>query len=436
MQPTGPPRRRAPLVGLLLGHVVSLTGNTLTLIALPLYVLRETGSVGATGITGAVATVPVIVGGALGGVIVDRVGYRRTSVVADLVGCGTIAAVPLLEGTVGLPFWALLALVFATGLLDTPGQVARNALLPDVAAEARVPLERAVGWFEASERGARLLGAPIAGLLVAVLGPLSVLALDAVSFLAAAAIVVTLVPRDLSERAGRDTEDGERAAPVRGYWGQLAEGIGFLAREPLLRAVVLLVVVTNLLDAAKSSVLLPVAADRQLGGSVAFGLLVGTMGGGALIGSLLFGAIGHRLPRRATFVTAFTVAGAPPFLALAAAVPLPAQVAVTAVSGLAAGAINPLIGTLKLERVPSGMRARVYGVIGAAAWAAMPLGALAAGYATEHLGLRATLLACGVVYLLVTLTPLLGQPWTRTATTAAIGAPEATPARQADPRPM
>ena len=131
----------------------------------------------------------------------------------------------------------------------------------------------------------------------------------------------------------------------------------------------------------------------------------------ALAGALLFGAVGARLPRRATFVVAFTVAGAPPFLALAAAAPLPALVAVTAVSGLAAGAINPVIGTLKLERVPPGMRARVYGVIGAGAWAAMPLGSLLAGWATEHVGLRPTLLACGCAYLLITLTPLLGGPW-------------------------
>lgn len=416
--------RRTPLTGLLVAHGVSLTGNMLTLIALPLYVLAETGSVAATGITGAVATLPVVLGGALGGVLVDRAGYRRASVIADLVSSVTIGAVPVLERTVGLPFWALLALVFATGLLDTPGQVARNSLLPDAAACAGVPLERAVGWFESAERGARLLGAPVAGLLVALMGPLTVLALDAVTFLIAAGFVVLLVPATLTSRPAGDVDAD---AARQGYWRELAQGVRFLMREPLLRAVVLLLVVTNLLDAAKSSVLLPVAAERQLGGSVAFGVLVGTMGGGALVGSLIFGVIGHRLPRRATFVIAFSLAGGPPLLGLAAAVPLPTQVAITAVAGFAAGAINPMIGTLKLERVPPGMRARVYGVILAGAWAAMPLGALGAGYAAEHLGLTATLVACGVAYLLVTLTPLLGGPWRQ------MGPPPETPAPQGAP---
>ncbi|WP_420117047.1 MFS transporter [Micromonospora sp.] len=398
------PRRRAPLVGLLLGHTVSLTGNMLTLIALPLYVLAETGSPAATGLTGAAATVPVVLGGALGGVLVDRIGYRRASVLADVVSGLTVAAVPLLDATVGLPFWALLVLVFASGLLDTPGQTARNALLPEAATAAGVPLERAVGWYEASERGARLVGAPVAGLLVATLGALPVLALDAATFAVSALVVALLVPRSLRPATPTDPAGG-------GYWREFAAGVRFLTREPLLRAVVLLVLVTNFFDATKSSVLLPVVADRELGGATAFGLLVGAMGGGALAGSLLFSAVGHRLPRRATFVTAFAVAGAPPFWALAAAPPLPWIVGVFALSGFAAGAINPLLGAVELERVPAHLRARVFGVIGAGCWAGMPLGALAAGVAVDGFGTTPVLLTVGGCYLLVVLTPLLGGPW-------------------------
>ncbi|MEV0429783.1 MFS transporter [Micromonospora sp. NPDC050495] len=414
--------RRAPLAGLLGAHVVSLTGNMLTLIALPLYVLAETGSAAATGLTGAFATAPVVLGGAFGGVLVDRIGYRRASVLADLVSGVTVAAVPLLHATVGLPFPALLGLVFVSGLLDTPGQTARNALLPEAATAAGVPIERAVGWFEATERGARLIGAPVAGLLVSLLGALPVLAVDAATFAVSALMVAILVPRSLQADAAAEAGSG-------GYWRDFATGLRFLLREPLVRAVVLLILVTNLFDAAKSNVLLPVVATRELGGASAFGLLVGAMGGGALVGSLLFSAVGHRLPRRATFVTAFAVAGAPPFWALAAAPPLPVVMAVFALAGLAAGAINPLIGAVKLERIPAHMRARVFGVVGAGAWAAMPLGALGAGVAAERFGTTGPLLAIGAVYLLVVLTPLLGGPWRDMRRPAPEGQrPERTPA--------
>ena len=257
--------------------------------------------------------------------------------------------------------------------------------------------------------GARLVGAPLAGFLFVAIGPLAVLAVDALTFLASAALLAFFVPRHLER-------DAREAAPpldqaVHGYWGQLAEGFRFLRREPLLRAVVMLVLITNCFDAAKSSVILPVYADRELGGAVAFGLLVGTMGGGALVGSLAFGAVGHRLPRRFTFVVAFTFAGAPPYLALAAGLPLPGLLVVTALAGFSAGAINPILGTIELERIPAGMRARVFGLINAGCWAAMPIGALVAGFAIEQFGITATLVTIGSGYLLVTLTPLLGGPW-------------------------
>jgi MFS family permease len=406
---TAATRRRAPLVGLLAANTVSLTGNMLTVIALPLYVLAETGSPAATGVTGAVATAPVVLGGAFGGVLVDRIGYRRASVLADLVSCLTIGVVPLLDRTLGLPFWGLLALVFASGLLDTPGQTARNALLPEAATAAGVPVERAVGLFQATDRAARLLGAPVAGLLVAALGALPVLAVDAVTFVVSALLVAWLVPARPGADPARSPADP--VSGTGGYWREFADGFRFLLREPLLRAVVALVLVTNFFDATKSTVLLPVVADRQFGGGPAFGLLVGAMGGGALVGSLLFGAVGHRLPRRATFVTAFAVAGAPPFWALATAPPLPVVLGVFAVAGLAAGAINPLLGAVELERVPPGLRARVYGVIGAGCWAAIPLGALTAGFASDRFGTTATLATVGTAYLLVVLTPLLGGAW-------------------------
>jgi MFS-type transporter involved in bile tolerance (Atg22 family) len=57
------------------------------------------------------------------------------------------------------------------------------------------------------------------------------------------------------------------------------------------------------------------------------------------------------------------------------------------------------------------MRARVYGVIGAGCWAAIPLGALAAGFATDRFGTTPTLITIGAAYLVVVLTPLLGGPW-------------------------
>jgi MFS family permease len=397
--------RRVPLTGLLAAHAVSLTGNMITFIALPLYVLDTTGSPSLTGVAAFFAVLPVVVGGALGGVLVDRAGYRRTSIVTDLIGGATILAVPVLAATVGLPFWALMLLIFATGLFDTPGRSARSSLLPEIAESARVPLERAVGTFEALERGARLVGGPVAGLLVAALGPVNTLVVNAATFAVSALLVAWLVPKSA------DARDGSPHTESTSYWNEFSEGLAFLWRQPLLRAITVLLVVTNFFDAAWTTVILPVFADRHLGGSVALGLLVAAMGGGALVGSLMFGVVGHRMPRRALFVVSFLLCGGPRMLVFAAEPPLWLCLLTVAVAGLAAGSINPIIGTVQLERTPPGMRARVFGCMGAGAWAAMPIGALVAGVVVEYLGLTPTLLVLGSAYVLVVLSPLLGGPW-------------------------
>jgi len=395
-------RRR--LRWLLVAHTVSAAGNTATFIALPLYVYATTGSAALMGVLGAAAVAPVVVGGVFGGVLVDRFGYRRTSVASDAVGAVTIGAVPLLAATTGLPFAGLIALVVATGLLDTPGQAARHALLPELAEAADVPLERATGWMDAAERAARLLGAPAAGGLVGAVGAPVVLVLDAATFVVAAVVVAATVPA--ATRAVAVAVGGWR-----GYRRDLAQGLAFVREDRLLRAIVGMVLVTNAFDAAWSSVVLPLHAARHLGGATALGLLVAAFGAGAVVGAVTFGAVGSRFSRRAVFAVAFLLAGGPRFLALAAQPSLGVLLLVLGLSGLAAGALNPILGAAQLERVPAAARARVAGVVGAGAWAGMPLGTLAAGFWLDRGSLTTLLLMLGGAYVLVTLLPFVAPAW-------------------------
>ena len=423
-------RSAGPLASLLAAQTLAVSGNVVTLIALPLYVLAETGSAVMAGVLAVATTVPVVLGGAFGGVLVDRFGYRRSSVVSDVVGGVTVGAIPLLHATVGVPIPVLLALVFATGLLDTPGQAARTALVPEAAALARVPLERAMGWWGAAERGARLAGAPLAGLLVAWIGPLPVLVVNAATFGLSALVVAAGVPAGLrpadDDAALRPAAaDDAATGPARtggggsdrgpavtaGYWTSLAEGVRVLWRNRLLRAVTVMVFATNALDIGRSSVILPVYATRELAGAASFGLLVGASGLGALAGALLFSVVGTRLPRRATYATGFLLGGPPMFFVLAARPGLGWCLVATVLAGLASGALNPIIGTVTLEQVPASMRARVQGVVGAGAWAAMPAGALLTGLLVQGLGVIPSLLLCGGCYLLATLPPFFGGVW-------------------------
>src|SRR5690349_13638747 len=194
-----------PLYSLFSANAISLVGNVFTLIAIPWFVLQTTGSATKTGITGFFNILPVIIAGFLGGAIVDRLGYKRTGIIADLASGITVALVPILYFTVGLAFWQLMILVFLGTLLDTPGNTARDALLPELAEQAGMPIERVTSLAHVIERGARMIGAPLAGLLIGLMDTANVLWLDAASFFISAGIVWIFIPA-FAAHAGKTSE--------------------------------------------------------------------------------------------------------------------------------------------------------------------------------------------------------------------------------------
>jgi MFS family permease len=385
--------RRTPLVALYVADAISLTGNTVSLLAIPWFVLITTDSPALTGLAVFFNFVPVVLAGLFGGVIVDRLGFRTTSVTADLASSAAVAAIPLLHTTVGIEIWQLMALVFLGALLDTPGTTARTSLFPDLVELANVRMERATGIRGAIQRGSLLVGAPLAGVLVAAFGATTALWLNAATFLVSAGLVALLVPVVHQKR------DGE-AAPSR-YLSELAEGLRFIWSHRLIRAIVATVLVTNFLD-APISVLVPVYAREAFGSAAYVGLMFGVFGGFALVGSLVFSAIGHRLPRRLTFVSCFLVWAAD-YLVFATLPSLPVVLVALAIGGLAIGPINPLLGTLQFQLVPAELRGRVFGAVTAGAWAAIPAGVLLGGLAAEVVGVAATFLGIGICYLTVAL---------------------------------
>ena len=393
---------RVPLAALLASEAVSITGNRLTQLAIPWFVLQTTGSVAQTGLVAFFSLLPFVLSSALGGVFVDRLGYRRASVAADLASGASVLCVPLLYHTVGLPLAALLALVFAGALLDAPGQTAREAILPDLVKLAGTTLERGTSLHDGVSRAASMLGMPLAGVLIALLGPANVLILDAATFLVSALLMRAFVP------APPPRNEDAGAEP---YFAQLREGFAFLWRTPLVRAVVVMVLITNMLDAAMGGVLMPVYADRILDSVVALGLMSGGMGLTAFLGTLVFAWIGHRLPRVSTLVAGFTLGGPSRFFLLAALPGAGPAIAGFTIAGIGIGPINPIFGTLQYERVPERLRARVFGAVSAGVMAGAPVGALLGAALVELIGLQETYLVFGAVYLACTLSPLWVPAW-------------------------
>lgn len=417
--PTAAPHQRAPLFALYAANLISRVGDMMLLLGIPWFVLQTTGSVARTGVTAFFSTAAVAFAALFGSSIVDRLGFRRASVVSDLASGIAVALIPLCSRTIGLPFWTLLLLVFLAGLFTAPGATARSALVPDLASLARVRFERATALTDGVNRLASFLGAPLAGVLIVFIGTSNLLWIDGVSFFASALLIGLFVPRALAltpagafsgaaEAAavgdGSASSDTREAPSTSGHaLANARDGLRFIARDPVLGGTILVVLVTNLLDAGFGAVLLPAFIKQVYGSAVVFGTLVAAFGGAAFLGALIFGAIGHRLPRRQTLAVSYTFGGATRYVWVLLLAPfLPVLVVVYAVCGLFIGPVNPLFGTIEYERVPAAWRARVFGAMTAGSFLGTPLGGLLAGGLAPVIGVPACILLFGGIYFVAT----------------------------------
>ena len=380
---------RAPLVGLLAANYVTWFGNGITMVAVPLYVLARTHSAQTAGWAGAASAVPLVIAGLGGGVLIDRRGLRQSSVLSDFAAGLFTAAVPLLDRLSMLPIPYLLMLLFFRSLFNTPGNVARLGLLPELAERAQTTKDVANTYFRLAPRLALVLGPSAAGLLVSAVGPSATLYIDAVTFFSSAGLVLVFVPK------------GNTSArqPTKPFVSEMREGLRFICTERAVLVMLGLLSMTNLIDEAFAPVLLPVYALTVVGDAATVGWLLAANGVGAVAGTLLYIPARLRLgqSRFLIFVICFAIVALSRF----AMTGLPNRwfaTTITFVFGLASGPLNPIISTAMQEATPKYLRGRVFGAFSATAYSAAPLGILIAGWLVGVIGLRETFAVYGVMY--------------------------------------
>ena len=403
-----PTPRRIPLYGWLTAEAISLLGTRISMIAIPWLVLTTTGSPTKTGLVAFAEITPMVLFKACGGPLVDRVGPRRMAITADTLSLVAVGLIPLLHHTGALTFPILLVLVAVAGALRGPGDAATTALIPALVERAAVPYERATGLASAIERGATMVGAAIAGGLVATLGAANAVAVDAASF-GVCALLLLLTTRSLEDRgrSRRESVEPAEAETPTSYVAELRAGWRFLRGDAVLMSLCVMVAVTNLLDLAWSAVLLPVWARDSGAGVGAVGLVFSVWGGASMLGALVAAAYGTRLPRFATYLVAFLITGIPRFVLFAIGVPLWVILAMCVIGGASSGFLNPVLGAVQFERIPREMVGRVTALSSALCWSLMPLGGVLGGLLVSGIGLSPALLLVGFAYFAATMSPAL-----------------------------
>jgi MFS family permease len=364
------------------------------MVAIPWLVLVTTGSAARMGLVAAVELIPYIIVSIMAGPVIDNLGARRTSILANLASSVAVAAIAAMAGT---GFGVLLALVAVAGGLRGAADRAKDLLVRPMAEAAEVPLIRITSLHEAFARGATLLGAPLGGLLIYWTDAASVLWIDAVTFVVCGVLVAAFVhPPKIVSDAKRDK-----------YFRSLAEGFSFVRRDALLATMLITTFTINIFASASTAVFIPVWVKDELGSPAGLGLTLGAFSAGALLGSIVFAILATRVPRYLTFAVGAFVGGSPRLLVLGLSDHLVLVVVVTFLSGIGIAAINPVFGAALYEHVPKHLQARVIGLVAASSFAGLPLGALLAGELVSGLGLIPALIWSGVACLLVSIFPLV-----------------------------
>jgi MFS family permease len=363
------------------GQTVSLFGDEVSYLAVPLaavFVLH----VGATGMGWLrfAGLLPALLFSLPAGAWADRRGRRRqTMIAADLARAALMASLPLGYAFGVLTFVQLCVVVFAVGTLAVVFDVCNATLFVSL-----VRPEQYVSGnsLTSGSRAFSFVAGPSAGgLLVQVLAaPLALLA-DAASYLASAWQLARIAPV-------------EPPAAERGK-GRLTEGLRFIARSPLLRAMLACAATINLFNFAFHTLVVLYAVDELGFSAGTLGLVIGAGAVGSLLGAVvssrIIGAIGIG-PALMVGAVAFPaplilvpLAGGPTPLLLAA------FFAAEFVSGLGVMLLDIAAGSLQAAVIPNALRSRVSGAFRTVNYGVRPLGALAGGFLGSAIGLRPAL---------------------------------------------
>jgi MFS family permease len=363
------------------GQIISLFGNAILRFALPLYLLRQTGSPELLGAAGAAALIPAVLCSPIGGVTADRANKRNIMVALDFSTAALVLLFSLLLGRVPLAPLTVACLMLLYGIAGAY-QPAVQASIPLLAGEGRLTQANAVINMVSTLSG--LLGPALGGVLFGALGIRPILWVSAGCFFCSAMMELLIhIPYQPRTHAS-----GALTAARK----DLEQSWRFVRRErPVFLSVTAALALFNLALSAALIVGVPVAVVQTLGMSDSrLGFAQGAMGLGGLVGGALAAALGERLrPRRGSVLllaASLTAAG----MSAGLLPGIPPQIGYWAVAAMSfvmmalATMLTVALSAAVQRQTPPEMLGKVMAFILAAANCASPLGQAVYGALLER----------------------------------------------------
>ena len=374
-----------------LGLVQSYIGDAFLAIGLMWLVLDMTGSPTAAATLVALGGLPKLLG-PLAGVLVDRSSKRKLMIGADLVRGVILIAIYILRVMQLLQVWHLYALVILLGAMSIVYGPSLRVLLPNLVANESLPAANSL--LQGSLQLAMVLGTSLAGIVLAMFGTPIALLVDGISFLLASVVIWFVhFPPQLLQTA--KLEFGH-------VFKDMLDGLRFIVNT---QEVLLLTVLAFFLNLVLSpiNIILPFYSEKVLGSGVeGFGFLASAISIGLLMGNLLAGTIGDRIPYARTILLGLL--GMTAVLASLSMISLlwPALI-LTAALGMMAPVIQVPAITRLQRTIPPGLQGRVFATWEALVTLSIPIAAGVVGQALVTMPVPVIFGGAAIGTLLVTL---------------------------------
>jgi predicted MFS family arabinose efflux permease len=358
------------------GQAVSILGTQVSHLAFPLLVLALTGSPAQAGFVTAARSLPWLLFALPAGALVDRWDRKRTMTLCSAGSALALGSIAVAWALGALTIGQIVAVSFVEGTFALIFGLAETSALPRVVAREQLPT--AIAQQQAQYSVGGLLGPPLGGALFSAAPMLPFLA-DAGSY----ALSAASLPFVRARLGGR--EGGAR----RSIRAEIGEGIGWLWRQPLVRAMAFLTGALNF--AGGLDLIIIVIAQRQGASPATTGLIFALAGAGGLAGALL----APRVQRRFSFgqaIIGLCWFSAAVFAAFAAAPSLPVVAAILVVYFLIIPSYDTVQYSYRLALIPDALQGRVNGVFRLIGVGARPLGVALTGVLLERAGVTPTLL--------------------------------------------
>jgi CRP-like cAMP-binding protein len=365
---------------LIASFLVDQIGSWSFVVVIAVYVFDRTHSTQWLAILGICRWAPGLLLASYGGVIADR--YER---VAILITSSVVSAV-LMAGlaagvAVDAPIFVIMAIVALSGAALTPYRPASGALMPEIVGEKDLAAANAI--FSALENLVVVLGPGIGGLLLLTGQPAIGVAINAASFLAAAAILSRIRVRS----TGSGAEEGNA-------FRQFAGGLKALGAQPSAMAVILFCALDSAVYGASTVLFAPLSVRLGTGTSGYSYLLAG----GAL-GGVLGAGLANRLSssaRLAPVIMGSISLQSLPFLATVPVRSPALACALQVVSGVGMVIVDVLALTSLQRDLPGDVLSRVLGVLDTLVLGGILLASLAVGVLLAHADLNVALIVVGI----------------------------------------